>query len=262
MVTSLRQDYYQIPIDPDPNSVGNQIYPSYSLRDGEREPDGYVTFSWVHTFNPDMLLTVSPFYHYNGADYQGGPNDYPVISTVTQTANYAGMQASLSANFWKNDLQAGVYGFAEHQYNYFGNVFTDGSQNFPSSSIGVTGGVSAEFVNDKFKVTPWLTLIAGLRITQFNSSISENVTSPRFGVAVKVPRLNWVFHGFYGYFYQAPPLVTATGALLDLANSQDFTFAPLHGERDYEWQFGVTIPYRGWNLDADNYQTRHELAGS
>jgi hypothetical protein len=42
--------------------------------------------------------------------------------------------------------------------------------------------------------------------------------------------------------------VTATGALLGLANSQNFTFAPLHGERDIEWQFGVTIPYRGWNL--------------
>jgi len=73
---------------------------------------------------------------------------------------------------------------------------------------------------------------------------------------LRIPRLNWVFRGFYGYFYQAPPLVTATGALLDLANSQNFTFAPLHGERDIEWQFGVTIPYRGWNLSADNYQTK------
>ena len=78
LVTSLRQDYYQIPIDPDPELhresdsgvVGES--PSYGLRDGEREPDGYVVFSWVHTFNPNLLLTVSPFYHYNGADYQGG----------------------------------------------------------------------------------------------------------------------------------------------------------------------------------------------
>ena len=73
---------------------------------------------------------------------------------------------------------------------------------------------------------------------------------------LRIPRLNWVFRGFYGYYYQAPPLVTATGALLDLANSQNFTFAPLHGERDIEWQYGVTIPYRGWTLSADNYQTR------
>ena len=50
--------------------------------------------------------------------------------------------------------------------------------------------------------------------------------------------------------------MTATGALLDLASSQNFTFAPLHGERDIEWQFGVTIPYRGRTLSADNYQTK------
>jgi outer membrane receptor protein involved in Fe transport len=264
LVTSLRQDYYQIPIDPNPNSSGNLILessgesPSYGLHDAEREPDGYVTFSWVHTFDPNTLLTISPFYHYNGADYQGGANDFPVISTVNQNANYVGAQTVLNSTFWKNDLQTGVYGFAQHQYNFFENQFTDGSQNFPASSIGVNGGVVAEFINDKFKVTPWLTLIAGIRETQFNSTISENATDPRFGAALRVPRLNWVFSGFYGYYYQAPPLSTATGALLGLANSQNFTFAPLHGERDIQWQYGVTIPYRNWTLTANNYETRAE----
>jgi outer membrane receptor protein involved in Fe transport len=262
LVTSLRQDYYQIPIDPDPNSSGNQILassgnsPSYALRDGEREPDGYVVFSWVHTFNPDMLLTVSPFYQYNAADYHGGPNDYPVISTVNQAANYLGMETNLNARFWRSDLEAGVYGFAQHQHNSFDNQFTDGSANFPASSLGVTGGIAAEFINEKFKVTPWLTLIAGLRQTEFNGSIAENATDSRVGFALRVPRLKWVFRGFYGHYYQAPPLVTATGALLGLANSQNFTFAPLHGERDKEYQFGLRIPYRGWILDADNFQTK------
>ena len=258
LVTSLRRDYYQIPIDPDPNSIGNQVYPSSGLHDAEVEPDGYVTFSWVHTFNPNTLLTVSPFYHYNGADYNGGPNDYPVISTVKQNANYVGMQTALNYNFWKNDLQAGVYGFFQHQYNYFDNYFTDGTPNVPSSSIGVNGGVSSEFINDKFNVTPWLTLITGLRLTQFNATISENATDPRLGGTVKIPRLNWVLQGFYGYYYQAPPLVTATGPLLDLANGQDLTFSPLHGERDIQWQYGITIPYRNWTLSAYNYETRAE----
>jgi hypothetical protein len=256
LVGSLRQDYYQIPIDPDPDSIGNSIYPSYGLRDGEREPDGYATFSWVHTFNPNALLTVSPFYHYNSADYKGGADDYPVSSTVTQTANYAGMQATLSATLGKNDLQAGVYGFGQHQYSYFYNQYTDGTPNVAPSSIRVNGGVTAVFINDKFKVTPWLTFIAGLRETEFNASISENATDPRIGVAVRIPRLNWVFRGFYGYFYQAPPLSTTTSALQNLATGQGFAFAPLHGERDIEWQFGVTIPYRGWTLSADNYETR------
>ena len=257
LVGSLRRDYYQIPIDPDPNSVGNSVYPSYGLHDSEREPDGYVAFSWVRTFNPNSLLTVSPFYHYNGADYNGGPNDLPVISTVTQTANYAGAQINLNATLAKNDLQAGVYGFGQHQYNYFYNQFTQPTVGTPSaSSIGVNGGVAAVFINDKFKVTPWLTLIAGLRETEFDSSISEHYTDPRLGAAIKIPHLNWVFRGFYGYYYQAPPLSTATGPLQALGTTQGFAFATLHGERDIEWQVGVTIPIQGWTLSADNYETR------
>ncbi|MGA7560578.1 MAG: TonB-dependent receptor [Terriglobales bacterium] len=266
LVTQLRRDYYQIPIDPDPNSSGNQILlgsgvsPSNGQHDAEREPDGYVTFSWVHTFNPNTLLTVSPFYHYNGADYAGGANDPAEITNVTQTAQYLGAQTALNSTFWRNDLQAGAYGFYQHQYNYFSNVgFTFEGVTFPTiqpSSIGVNGGVAAEFINDKFKVTSWLTLIAGVRVTEFSSnSSSENDADPRFGVAIRVPRLNWVFRGFYGYYYQAPPLSTATDQLLILANGQNFGFAPLHGERDREWQYGVMIPYRGWTLDADTYQT-------
>ncbi len=261
LVTSLREDYYQIPYDPNPNSIGNQQLveagesPSYAIRDGEHERDGYVTFSWVHTFNPNTLLTVSPFYHYNSADYRGGANDYPVSSTTDQAAHYGGLQATLDEHIWRNDVQAGVYGFAQHQYNLFDNQFSDGSQNFPASSIGVTGGLESTFIDNKFKVTSWLTLIAGLRQTHFTSDIVENATDPRLGVALRVPRLNWVFRAFYGKYYQAPPLVTATGPLLGLANSNDLTFAPLHGERDEEHQFGVTIPIRGWVLDADTFQT-------
>jgi len=258
VVMSLRRDYFQIPIDPDPNSTGNQIYPSSGLRDAEREPDGYATFSWIHTFNSNTLLTVSPFYHYNGADYEGGPNDYPVISTVNQNASYAGAQTALHETFWKNDLQAGVYGFGQHQYNYFNNVYTDGTANVPASSISVNGGVVSEFINDKFKITPWFTLITGFRATQFKSTISETANDPRFGAALRIPRLNWVLTGFYGYYYQAPPLVTATGPLLDLANGQNLTFAPLLGERDIQWQYGVAIPYRNWTLNINNYETRAE----
>jgi Carboxypeptidase regulatory-like domain/TonB dependent receptor-like, beta-barrel/TonB-dependent Receptor Plug Domain len=262
VVGSLRQDYFQIPIDPNPNSIGNQQLhgggnpPSNGLRDGEREPDGYATFSWVHTFDPNTLLTVSPFYHYNGADYEGGANDYPVISTVTQTAQYGGAQASFGTSYRNNDLQAGVYGFFQHQYNYFFNDHTDGTTNVLPSSTGVNGGVAAFFINDKFKVTPWLTLIAGLRETVFSATATDHATDPRLGAAIRIPRLNWVFRGFYGYYYQAPPISTATSQLQQDAANQGFGFAPLQGERDIEWQFGVTIPLKGWTLDADNFETR------
>jgi hypothetical protein len=73
---------------------------------------------------------------------------------------------------------------------------------------------------------------------------------------VRIPKLNWVFRGFYGHFFQAPPLLTLSGPVLQAASSQNSTFIPLHGERDEEHQFGVTIPFRGWTLDADNFLTR------
>jgi len=267
----LRQDFYQIPIDPNPNSIGNMQLvaggepPSYGLRDSEREPDGYVIFSWIHTFNPNLILSVSPFYHYNKASYNASPNDVPVITDVDQTANYAGLQANLGATVWKNSIQAGVYGFAQHQNNFFGNTFTQPCPTCTavSSTLATTGGLAEAFVSDRFKVTSWLTVIAGLRQSHFDSppvgvlkEIVENATDPRVGVAIRVPRLNWVFRGFYGEFYQAPPLLTASGSLLGFAEGQNFTFAPLRGERDIEYQFGVTMPYHGWALDADTFQTR------
>lgn len=269
LVASLRQDYYQIPIDPNPNSSGNQVYPSYGLRDSEREPDGYLAFSWVHTFNPDLLMTISPFYHYNEASYNSSPNDVPVMTNVNQTANYAGLQATADATVVKNnDIQLGVYGFGQHQSNFFNNVFTacaPNCQNFGPSSAAVTGGLGEAFLSDRFKVTSWLTLIAGVRYSRFDSGsvsggtqpgVAENATSPRFGAAIRIPRINWVFHGFYGDFYQAPPLLSATGPLLNLATSQSLTFGPLRGERDHEYQFGVSIPFHGWVLEEDTFQTR------
>jgi len=269
MVASLRQDYYQIPIDPNPNSSGNQVYPSYGLRDSEREPDGYLTFSWVHTFNANVLMTVSPFYHYNQASYNASPNDTPVVSIAKQTANYGGAQASLNITALKNnDIQVGVYAFAQRQSNSFNNVFTGcapSCQNVGPSAAGVTGTLAEAFLSDRYKPTSWLTLIAGLRYSHFDSgsvsggtqpAVIENAVDPRLGIALRVPRVDWVFHGYYGRFYQAPPLLTATGPLLALASSQTLTFGALRGERDREYQFGVSIPFAGWVLEEDTFQTR------
>lgn len=59
----------------------------------------------------------------------------------------------------------------------------------------------------------------------------------------------------YGQYYQPPPLLTASGSLLALVTSQNLGFIPLHGEWDEEAQVGVTIPLRGWLLDADAFRT-------
>ncbi len=55
----------------------------------------------------------------------------------------------------------------------------------------------------------------------------------------------------------APPCVCrASGPVVQFVNSQNLSFIPLHGERDEESQFGLTIPLRGWTVDADTFKTR------
>ncbi len=257
LVTQLRGDYFEIPYDPDPNSAENQQFDSSGLRDHQRETDGVADASWLHTFNSSTVLQVSPFYHYNRADYQTSPADTPVATTSDRTSNYGGAQASITTEIAHNTIEAGVYSFGQHDGYLFGAVFNDGSGN-PSFSIpdSASGGVVEEYVSDNYKPTTWLTLIAGLRQTFFQGQFTENETNSRFGVAVRIPKLNWVFRGFYGRFYQPPPLLTANGPVVQFAQVNSTGFVPLHGERDEEYQFGVQIPYRGWLLDADTFKTR------
>jgi len=95
-----------------------------------------------------------------------------------------------------------------------------------------------------------------MRQSHFQSDITDNAIYPRIGFAIQVPKVDWVFRGFYGHFYQPPPLITVGGPVIQYASSQNTSFVPLRGERDEEYQFGVQIPVRGWMLDADTFQTR------
>ena len=257
LIAQLRHDAFQIPYDPDPNSAENQQYDSSGLRDSQREADGVVAASWLHTFNPTTVLQVSPFLHYNEADYAPGAGDTPVATTSDRTSNYAGAQLSVTTEVARNTLQAGLSSFGQHDADLFGAVFHDGSGTTPFRIPASTaGGVVEEYLSDNYTPASWLTLIAGLRETRFQGQFTETATDPRFGVAVRVPRLHWVVRGFYGRFYQPPPLLTAVGPIVQLAEANDTGFQPLHGERDEEHQIGVQIPYRGWLLDVDTFKTR------
>jgi outer membrane receptor protein involved in Fe transport len=252
-VTSLRRDHYQIPYAPDdPVSSG--------LRDVNNEADAFVAFSWVRTFGTGVVLTVSPFFHFNSANHESSPLDFPSATTDRRASHYEGGQATLAYIKGRNNGRTGIYAFGQQNDELFGVLFNDPAdpsfgQNF-SHPESLSGSMAALFAEDEFRLTSWLTLNAGIRQTHFSGSLVENATSPRFGAALRVPKLNWVFRGFYGHFYQPPPLLTASGPLLQFVDSQNLGFIPLHGERDEESQFGVAIPVKGWILDADTFRTR------
>jgi hypothetical protein len=269
LMTSVRRDYYQIPYDSNPNDFENSNpsgYPSIGLRDGQTEVDTGVLFTWLHTFNSHLLTTVSPFYHYNSGDYASNPGDIPIATTENRASTYVGGQASFAANYKKNDLQIGFLSFRQHDNQVFGAIFNDGSGD-PSFTIGEspTANLETFYIDDKFNPFSWLTLSAGMRPTRFSEGnfsthsieppISESAISPRFGATVTIPKLRWTFRAFYGHYYQAPPIETVSGPVESLCAPPSCEFLPLHGERDEEHQFGVTIPYRGWVVDADTFKT-------
>src|SRR5437763_11197391 len=80
LTTSVRGDHYQVPIDPASSNI---------LHDVENERDDFVNFSWLHTAANGVLITVSPFYHFNRAHYSGSPKD-AIRSEYDRGSNFIG----------------------------------------------------------------------------------------------------------------------------------------------------------------------------
>jgi outer membrane receptor protein involved in Fe transport len=245
-VGSVRQDHYQVPNDPDLQAA--------LVSDREREQDAFGNFSWIHTWSPNLVLTASPFYHFNRAAFEGGENDVP-SATVNRASNYAGGQISVNAVYGEHNASAGIYAFGQHDNTLFGLVANDGSGDDIRQRDVLSGQVEALFLQDQYKVTSWLTLNGGIRLTHFAGAISENAADPRLGVAIRIPRVNWVLRASYSRYYQAPPLSTLSGPLLELATAQNLGFLPLKGERDEQHEFGLTIPLKGWTTDLVYFRT-------
>src|SRR5437588_1066768 len=72
LVAQARRDFYQVPFDPNDPAAQGQF-----LHDANRENDSFAAFSWVRTFNPGLMLTVSPFFHSNSTNYQSPAQDFP-----------------------------------------------------------------------------------------------------------------------------------------------------------------------------------------
>jgi Carboxypeptidase regulatory-like domain/TonB dependent receptor-like, beta-barrel len=247
MVASTRSDHYQIPNTPDDQDAG--------IRDLDLERDSFVNFSWVHTFSPGMLLTVSPFFHNNRANYLGGPDDTPFILNDNRSSNYAGGQVTFSAVVGKQNAEIGIETFGQFDSTFFGLRSNPVTQPALQQSFNPSGNLEALFFQDQYRPTSWLSLNGGLRFTRYSGLLNETSASPRLGAAIIIPRLRWVLHGYYSQYYQPPPLDTVSGPLLNFVIDQGFGFVPLPGERDHQWDAGITIPVRDWSLNFDHFRT-------
>lgn len=244
-VFSARHDSYDIP-----NTPGQLA------DDVQRETDAFAILSWVRKLRADAALTSSLFFHQNRADLDGAPNDFPISTTDQRSSSYVGAQETLRLHVAQHDLQVGVTGFSQRDSENFAVLFNDGSNSPIAQAQNPTGSLVAAYLEDTYKAADWLSFAVGVRQTHFEGAVTENATSPRLGVTVLLPKLNWMLRGFWGKYYQAPPLTTLSGPLLEFAQANDLNFIPLHGERDEEYQFGLTIPIHGWTVDVDHFHTQ------
>ncbi len=241
-----RTDFYQVPNDPDAQAAG--------ARDREREQDVFSSFTYLHPFTSSVLFSLTPFFHFNRAAFEGGVEDVPA-ATDNRASYYFGGQASTTFSTRQHNARVGFYGFGQRDSHLFEVTTNDGSGDELRQRQRMTGGLAALFVEDQYRPAAWLTATAGLRFTHFGGGVEENATSPRLGLALTVPRLRLVVRVSYSRFYQAPPLSTVSGPLLDFALQQGVGFLPLYGERDEQADIGVSVPLRGWTVEADAFRT-------
>jgi hypothetical protein len=256
-----RQDHFQIPYDPNPNDweQASQYYESWGLRDVQSERDSFVIANWIHTFSPRATLAFAPFYHINQANYDSPPADLPAATTWHQLSNYVGGQSDAHVLVGPNTFSTGAYTFYQAENDIFGVQVNDGSApSEPNTASNAGAALFEYYVSDSLRVGRYVTLVGGERFSVYRAGIDESAVYPRVGATFLVPHLNWVLRGFYGHFFQPAPLETVSTSVLEYAShvSGENAFTPLPSERDEEHQFGITIPYRGWALDVDNFATR------
>jgi hypothetical protein len=259
----FRNDYFQVPYDPNPNDweQASQYYESYGLRDGQSERDSFVIANWVHTISPKALFSVAPFYHFNQADYDSPPSDYPAATTWHQNSNYVGGQADGHLDVGPNSFSAGAYTFYQAENDLFGVIdnTTSPSTVYPNEPSSASAALYEFYLSDHLRLGQYVTLLGGERFSIYRAWLNESATYPRIGATVEIPHLHWVLRGFYGHFFQPAPILTVSSSVLNYAStlpSGENTFTPIPSERDEEHQFGIQIPWKGWFLDVDTVKNR------
>ncbi len=247
LAASARGDHYQVPNDPGQQAGGT--------RDADDERDAFANFTWLHSTAGGAVFTVSPYYHFNRAAYAGGPLDTPFAATDQRSSHYAGVHATAAVTRRRHRARFGADVFGQHDASLLALVANDGSGASLRQTKATSGSVAAVFAEDRYELTDWLTLNGGVRLTRFAGDLGETAADPRLGAALRVPRLHWVLRGFYGHYYQPPPLTTVAGPVADFAVQQGFGFLPLHGERDHQYEFGLGIPAAGWALEFTHFRT-------
>src|SRR5204863_365106 len=228
LTTSVRGDHYQVPIDPAASEI---------LHDVENERDDFVNFSWLHTATNGVLITVSPFYHFNRAHYSGSPKD-AIRSEYDRGSNFIGGVTTLGVTRGRHNFHAGFQVFSERDnQREFGLTIPFKSWTFDIANFrtGVRNFFDHDVLGDSDVFFP-LT-IAHARIRGWEASVN----SPNIASRAK-------FHLAYSHQY-AQGAGAVTGGLTDFSPPEQGYFFLDHDQRDtLSTGFNLQLP---WHASAD-----------
>ncbi len=243
-----RHDSYDIP-----NSPGDL------LDDVQRETDSFGILSWVRKLGSDAVLTTSVFYHFNEADLDAAPNDQPISTTDQRSSTYIGGQETPALpRPLAMTCRSVSWAFGQQDSEHFNVLFNDGSGAPVNQTTKPTGALVAAYVEDTFKATSWLSFMGGVRgDVLFRGRGGRTLRARAWGRRCCCPVSGGSCAGSgESIIRRRRRSRHCRGPLLEYATNSDSGFLPLHGERDEEYQFGLTIPLYGWTVDVDHFRTQ------
>ena len=265
---------YQIPNTPGLptafTAFGTTDFDSTLLNENQVERSIFNVLAWQKSFGA-IDSQVSYFQRYSTLhfvpDTLGDLVFNGVASDVTRTSLINGIQNDNAIRqSERNTIRFGFTGNVERAQSLNSNVVlptdADGNAFDAPSSISdaerKTGYVAGVYLQDEFRLTPQVTVNAGLRFDYMHQYVEANQLSPRLGVDYK-PFDGTIFHAGYARYFTPPELAlsapspTGLYANTTLAPDQDLS-NPVKPERSHYFDVGVTqrvLP--GLDLGVDGY---------
>ncbi|HEX3557618.1 MAG TPA: TonB-dependent receptor [Pyrinomonadaceae bacterium] len=224
---------------------------------------------YVHVFNSDTILTVSPYYRLDVVKYFPSANPFSdQTQTISQQRRLNNVGVKADVSYVKGRHNAKFGGQFQHTFltENFAFGITDPNFNDPASPDFLPGLApfdltrggqlfqfhghtdikqEALFAQDNITLHN-LSLSLGLRFDNYNGIVHDNALEPRIGASYLVKRTNTVLRGSYTRTFERPYnenliLSSATGAggladgVLDLSTSNQ----PLRPGRRNQFNVGM-----------------------
>lgn len=162
--------------------------------------------TWSHEFSPQTLVSTS-LYQRLGSD-RVLPTTDPLTpySKSSRSTLTVGVKSDLSHLWHSHVIKGGVDLVRLRELESFFFDPRGDPDNFPAFSGGKHGGQASVYLQDHFSPVRNLWFDAGVRYDHFELVRTNVQTSPRFGLAYRIPRTNTVVHAAYNRFFSPPPI--------------------------------------------------------